>query len=752
MRRVTRSQILVGDGMVSVSVEAGGETTLEPGGERLARLVVRELPGFRVPARSEPVGRGGLVEQVAAELAAGRSVQLVGASGVGKGEVAAAVVRRLAAAGRPGAWLLAGGEPHDLESLYRRLAGLFFDLLWYQPDEAALREVTRRLRPRGIVVVTDCELAGETARLVESFPECVFLLTSTTPTLGDQGSVHEVAPLTPDEAGELVCRVLGRELRDAEGEQVRRAYELAGGRIAALVTCAAFLRRVADDPRRTELVALPPAEQAALLISGLDEPARRVLRALAAFGPASAGLFPMLADTAADAEGMVSRLAYAGLIREADEGYAAAEDAAALERRVTADQARHIGEGLRGVYETRGVSRPPAAFALEVVRALVAAESWDPASRLARAAAADAVGGGRVPAWSELIALGADAARAAGRRDDLRYFLRQQHTDALLRNAAAAAALLALALAELLRVPLAPTSAPAPHRPRVTRSLLHGARRAATVGHGVGAVAAAIVVAAVAGGVVGATQSPDSLSGGSGAQANAVPSTAPTWVITMSSTPLTPIPDAPGTIPAQFPLLTSGASPAARAKIDTQLQQPLRAELGAAYMTAKADQTVGLASAVSSGSAEKTSAQQAGALESVVYEFNSTAVYQAASAALLLRTDTGAIIPQSEILTARAETGAGAARLNAIVSSLLPASASIRTVMAVGCEEPLGDTFVAPAIAVTSSGLTFYISTDGLAGCTGDTAVAVPFNRLTGLVNPLIVQLSQLKQQTRGGA
>jgi hypothetical protein len=116
-----------------------------------------------------------------------------------------------------------------------------------------------------------------------------------------------------------------------------------------------------------------------------------------------------------------------------------------------------------------------------------------------------------------------------------------------------------------------------------------------------------------------------------------------------------------------------------------------------------------------------------------------------------MRTDTGTVLPQSQILTPQAQSGPGAARLNALVDSLLPASANPQTqVVAVGCQQPFAGTDLSPAIAVTPTGLTFYVSTN-VYTCDGDTPVTVPFNRLKGLVEPTVEQLASITRHTTGG-
>lgn len=142
-----------------------------------------------------------------------------------------------------------------------------------------------------------------------------------------------------------------------------------------------------------------------------------------------------------------------------------AEAVGAVNRQVVPADAVAIAERLCHLYvDEKSAGREtgaPTGFALAVARILCAAQQWDAACRLARAAADDAVASGQLAPWSELLALGVQAAREAGRREDLRYFLRRQHTDALVRNDTAAAAGILLLLAELAR------SVPAPP-PRVS--------------------------------------------------------------------------------------------------------------------------------------------------------------------------------------------------------------------------------------------------------------------------------------------
>ena len=751
-QNVIHSQVLVGDGAVVLQIQRGSDTTLGRGGDPGA-LRLQELAPLRTPpGRSAPVGRGDVVALAAADLTAGRSVQLVGSDGVGRTTVATAVIASLAESDRRGAVLLGGKVPHTLDALYTRLAGLFFDTLWYRPDQDALRTQTARLAPTGLIVITDCDLtAAETADLLATFPRCTFLLTSTAPTLdaARRATVHTLDPLTLGHATEIVRVVLGRELRDAEPDQVGRAHDLAQGRARALVVAAAFLRRAADDPRRTDLVALGPVGQTALLVIGLDAPARAVLGALASFGPAPADLFPLLAvaggpvlHAVPSVEDLVVPLDRAGLIEACDDGFAATPDAVGvMGTPISSDHPRALAEALITLAADSGGQSVVPSFALGVVQALSAAEDWALACRLARVAAQPAVGRGRVPTWAALIALGATAARAAGRREDLRYFLQQQHTEALLRNDAAAAIAVLLALTALLRT----APAPAPlvvhgYRPGPPRRLAGRGARAATAGHGAGGVVMAATAAAVVAAVVTALlQRPATAAvakpavGTAAILAVPVPDEIPQWHVTMSPKPLDPLPAADSGFSAQYPILTSGFGDAAqRAKIDAELQQPVRGAIVGDF-----DGT----------SEETTTVVQAGDLISVVYDFSdaSSDFVTGKALAVVLRKDTGAVVPQGWLLTAQASLPAGADKISALVD----AQDDLVGDTPFGCQVPVDGSLIGPAIAVTATGLTFYVTNDPGASeylgtsCLGDVPATVPYSELVGLIEPAVRTLAE---------
>lgn len=759
LRRVAHSQVLVGDGAVAVRIQPGGGTSLEATPGIINALTLRALPPLRGRARAaELAGRDAVLAAALDDLVAGRQIQLVGAAGAGRRAVALALVDLAAARSLPGAVLLGGPEPYSLDSLYSRLAGLFFDVRWHEPDEQALRAVTERLAPSGLITVTDFDLSGDEAqRLLQTFPQCRFVVTSSVPTLQDRAAVHAVTPLTEDDAVALVRGVLGRELTEPERAQALAAHARALGRAAALVTSAAFLRRAAEDPRRTGLVALPPEQQTALLVAGLEDRVRQVLAALAAFGPAPGWLFPLLGPggQATDPAALVAALEYPGLITLVEDGYAAETGSVGI------PDVAGVAERLCAAYDQAVAPNapspvPPPRFALEVVRALIAAQAWDPACRLARAAAVAAMSAGRVGPWSELVSFGAQAARAAGRREDLRYFLHEQHTDALLRNDAAAAAAVLLALAALLR-PAAPlSSVPRLGRSRAGRALRTG-RRAAMAGHGTGAATMVVVVAAAAGALVGAGQHPKTAAGAGHGTSVAVgaawtaasPTTAPSWTVTLSSTPTSPLPAAAGAMTAQFPVIRAGVANASeRAALNKALEQPILTGADLIAEQKQQETAAGLSTAETFQLAEKTTVTQTGDLLSVLYSYGQDAggPGQPGAVSLLIRKDTGSVVPQQAILSAAVATPAGASKLQSAVLAYVPSALGINGgayPLASGCEQSYGNSLVGPAMDVGSGTVTFYVSTVQ-GGCAGAMPAVVPFDKLTGLINPLIVQLAQV--------
>ena len=246
---VVGSQIIVGNGSAAIRLTLDGASVLDAGaGPRLRvgreprRLAVRERPAL--------VGRDAVVASAVADLAEGRSVQLFGAPGVGRRAVAHAIVGWLGAAGHTGVQVLDGLEPHTLGSLFTWLARHFFEETWYEPDEETLRAAAEQTGASGIVVIADCDLTTDEAdRLLGTFQQCVFLLTSRQQTLfSSSASAYEIDPLTVGQARELLARELAAVPTDVSDAQVEEAYRLAEGQTRRLIHYSSFVRSAARHP------------------------------------------------------------------------------------------------------------------------------------------------------------------------------------------------------------------------------------------------------------------------------------------------------------------------------------------------------------------------------------------------------------------------------------------------------------------------------------------------------------------------
>src|SRR5579872_793672 len=249
VRDIVRSQVAVGNGNVQVQVSVDGVSRISQrdGG---VELRLREIPPLPLTGRAELVGRDTICEQAWQALSAGTSVQLFGRPGVGRSAVAESLLRRASEAGTSCVALHPDNEPHTLDSLYRRLMEVFFDVRWHQPEEAVIQVEAARFGLRALIMITDCDIAADdVSRLLGTFPGCTFLLTSHRRTLmDDAGTALEVDPLTPGQARELITRALGGAPAGLANVQWEEAYRLAGGQVQRLAEHIAFIRRAQSRP------------------------------------------------------------------------------------------------------------------------------------------------------------------------------------------------------------------------------------------------------------------------------------------------------------------------------------------------------------------------------------------------------------------------------------------------------------------------------------------------------------------------
>ena len=774
LQNVIGSQVVVGDGSFQISILVGGASRLDPvaGGPALQAATLPVLGGADRP---DPIGRDEIIAQAAADLAADRCVQLYGEPGVGRTAVAQAIARRLGAQGLRGVHLFGGGEQWTLRLLYERLAKAFFSVPWDNPDETALRAAVGTASVRGVVIVSDCDLdPAELTRLLDTFPGCVFLLTSRQRTLpGGSAAHYEVDPLTLGQARELLTLQLGADPAGRQNVQFDEAYRLSGGRPQHLLQHAAFIGRAAVRPGQTERIAVPFPEQIALLVAGLTEPARRVLVALADFGvEIDAGLLPAVTGLGG-AQDAVGELSAAHLIRR--EGSACRIDpdtipAVAGQKADVKIAADGLLPLLTGGARAPGTELPtPATHAalpgprllLAVAQGLHAAGQPAYTTRFARAAVPVAVAAGDMFAWKRLVALGVQAATEARSKPDLAYFLNEQHTGHLANGDTVAAAAVFFLLAEALKgasfAPVAP-AIPQLRRPR-GRRLLHQGRRALAAGHGAAAAGAVAVVVVVV--VVVMVTLTSVKPAAKGAAAVAEQSSAPAltaWTVALRDAPSTPLTGAAQlyTITGQYPVITAGVpSKAEQNTFDQLLQQPVvgfASKVAQQAVNWNQNLSVNGGSSISPGQSagETTKVTEAGLILTVEYQFNAADELGGGGGAMLVvRMDTGKALAQTAILTPAAlETQAGLTQVVDAINARLPAGFG-----ADGCPILTADQFTASFndqsnssdiglnIGVQPAGIDFLIGAGGQNCVIGD--VVVPYSALTGLVSPQVLALVQ---------
>lgn len=772
------SQVVVGNRNVALQLTVEGTAGYS---DRYVSppLQPRPLPVIRARAAAEPVGRESVVEEALAAVLDQRSVQLCGTPGVGKTAVAEAIARRLTAAERPGLLLAGGSARAELAPLYTELARALFSVDWYAPDETVLRTETARHRPTGVIVVPDCALDPEDAeRLLGTFPECVFVFCSPQQSLYSRELVLDLAPLGLDAARALVERELGRPLDGFEHLQVQRVHELAEGRISRLLVCAAFLRRVAADARPHDVVPLSPSDQIAVLLSGVSEPARRALAALCSFGPAPDALLDALTGLEGTA-GAGDELAHAGLAtRSADLLIATDDAAAAMRERGWFANPLAAAAGLSPLLRPgpADAPRPSPGLCGVVAQALLQANALDAASTFTRLAAPAALAAGDLAAWQSLVTSGLRATSAGGRPENLAYFLTEEHTRNLLRGdrVAAGAAMTALA-AELARhIPSGPTGG-IPPRPKAPRSGQRSLRQAVQNRFGrtaasavmIGAPIAAIATAAAAALGAAAVTRPAAApaaaaqltTNGSGKGSATSQATGSAYgaagAFPYALSGQYSVQDHGGTTPYEYDAAYPVVSGLSNAALEQQINDELRAPLGkgASAMPTSGGQTQAEGTALDPfTSSTSTQVYQTGSLISVEY----TSTYHNSGAAdisygvttVTVRTDTGAVVPNSDILTAAAmstDVDALAAELQAQpgisrCENGIDGSTGAAGVAGV-LSHPAGGQ-PAAALTVTSAGVVFTFEDDEISGTACRPVALLSWDQLGALAGPTVEQLA----------
>ncbi|MFD8480173.1 ATP-binding protein [Kitasatospora sp. NPDC059673] len=413
--------------------------------------------------------RDGDIEAVLGQLREGRSVRLVGQAGSGRSALLAAVAEAAGELAPDGVVRLSG---------YRRTsADLLQDLFAtthqapdFRPDREQLAELLAGVA--AVVVIDDVEPSGEELEeLLALAPECAFLV-STAPDAppsppGSRLRDHLVAGLSRPACLTLAARLAGRQLDEAERAWAVDLWFESEGLPLRFVRAAALLRQrdvavdalvaaqedrrsvfgfaqeyeLPNDPAELEAelragVSLPSVGESAaparLLVQGLGEPARRVLRLALALGGEcpTAPHLPALIDVGLG-ESALQELVDNGLAVSVGGHHRLTEGVlAALLPELEADThgepapfapggvAHGAAEHLSWWVGHASVTTRQVAAEAEVILAVLVAERNadrpEQVLRLARAAAPVLALSLRWGAWERALQLGLEAARMLG--------------------------------------------------------------------------------------------------------------------------------------------------------------------------------------------------------------------------------------------------------------------------------------------------------------------------------------------------
>jgi CHAT domain len=360
-----------------------------PDGVRVDRAAapaaMRRRPVRRPPADfPDLLGRDADVQAARTRLAAD-SFGVYGERGVGKSSLLRYLANRLPAADEDFVHIRAVGRPLDDIA-----QGLFEE--FYLESEPPLRPSEARLHSylgaiEGLVVLDDVELPSDDLdALLDSAPNCRFLIASSSQRLTGPGRSHLLHGLAEDAAAELIARDLGRPLTSAETEDASAIGQAHNGKPGAILQAVAPVRegraRLADV--RGGLGSAPVAAAPVIPTDAVTSRVKGLLGPLGA-APLSAEHIVALVGPGVEVDTLQAR----AVIKANSPRYTLVTDAGAFHAAPTDPALYELLPHLAGWAESHR-SKPDrlAEDAEAIVAALrwgVTAERWGEVLRLARA-------------------------------------------------------------------------------------------------------------------------------------------------------------------------------------------------------------------------------------------------------------------------------------------------------------------------------------------------------------------------------
>lgn len=439
---VNQSQVAHGQYVVQIGNVNGGVVNVQSGPPavrpRPTPVLLRPRP-FR-----NLLGREAEIQTALTEAGQAIPVEFYGEPGVGK----TALLRRLAHPDDAAAF--PAGVVH-LSALQRPLADFLQSLYdaFYESNpptvvtEAEIRHGLQAIR--ALILVDDAAFTrDEVEALLNTAPNCAFILASANRTLWGEGRAIALPGLPPGPAVQLLERELGQDLPAPEEALAEQLAAAVGGRPLALLQAAAIVKTQGQTLAAVVSQITSAAAATTQAAAALTEAEARILAVLAPMNGAPVPVEHVTAITALpEAERLLEGLVQRGLVQRHSPRYSLRTPDLEATLKSRPEYAPTAVRALRHfITWASQPERPPEAVlaALGPMRQLVAwaAEHGHPAEavQLARLTEAPLILLGHWEAWRSLLESALRAARAAGLPRQEGYFLHQLGSRALCRGEA----------------------------------------------------------------------------------------------------------------------------------------------------------------------------------------------------------------------------------------------------------------------------------------------------------------------------